>query len=296
MNHGTALLLDGMSLLFRAFYASAWTGSLRRTSNGIYTNAVYGFTRMMLQYAEMVQPSHLLVAWDVASRETLLRSQWYPDYKSNRMDPPQELVPQFSLVQEVTAAFGVPNLGVPGYEGDDVLGTLAERFAQAGQPVVIVSGDYDTLQLVSGQISVKIVKNGGKHEHYTPLRLRETRGITPDQVVDVKALQGDPSDCIPGCPGIGAKTAHKLIQEYGNLDQLFARLDTLPPRQRNKLTEHREQIYTSRRLATIFRDVPVELDMEQAVWAYERERVVAKFAELEFGKTALSWVGYASVG
>ncbi|UFJ42662.1 5'-3' exonuclease [Brevibacillus humidisoli] len=291
MNRDTFLLIDGMSLLFRAFYASSWTGSVRQTSTGLYTNAVYGFTRMMLQYADMVQPSHLAVAWDVASRESLVRSQWFPGYKANRVDPPAELLPQFDLVKELTAAFDVPNVGVPGYEGDDVLGTLGERFAQEGHSITIVSGDYDTLQLVSDRISVKILKNGGKHEHFTPFSLHEMRGITPEQVVDVKALQGDPSDCIPGCPGIGEKTAIKLIQEYGNLDVLYEQIDAVPPRWRSKLEEHRELIYTSRRLATIFRDAPVELDSAQAVWSYERERVLEKFAELEFGKTALSWVG-----
>ncbi|MBO8162910.1 MAG: 5'-3' exonuclease [Brevibacillus sp.] len=291
MHRDTFLLIDGMSLLFRAFYASVWTGSLRRTSAGVYTNAVYGFTKFMLQYANLVQPTHLVVAWDVGSRDTLLRSQWFSGYKANRIDPPLELIPQFDLVKEVTAAFDVPNVGCPGYEGDDILGTLSDRFARDGHQIVIVSGDYDTLQLVSEQVSVKILKNGGKHEHYTPSSMLEKRGIHPQQVVDVKALQGDPSDCIPGCPGIGEKTAVRLIREYGTLEELYRNLDTLTPHLRHKLTVHQEQVFTSRQLATILRDAPVELTSEQAVWAYDSERVREIFTELEFGQTALSWVG-----
>lgn len=173
MTGNKLLLIDGMSFLFRAFYASAWTGGYRQTSTGVYTNAVYGFTKMMLDYAELVRPTHLVVGWDVAARETLVRSQWFEGYKSNRVAPPDELVPQFHLVKELTEAFSVPNVGVPGYEGDDILGTLSNRFALEGHQVVIASGDYDSLQLVSDQVSVKILKNGGKHEHYTPQSLLE---------------------------------------------------------------------------------------------------------------------------
>ncbi len=287
----TCLLIDGMSFLFRAYYASAWGGGIRQTSTGLYTNAVYGFTKMMLDYADLVRPTHLIVAWDVAARETLLRTGWYQPYKSNRTDPPAELVPQFDLVKDVTDAFSVPNVGCPGYEGDDILGTLSTRFAADGHQVVIVSGDYDSLQLVDEQVSVKILKNGGKHEHYTPASLLELRGITPEQVVDVKALMGDPSDCIPGCPGVGEKTAVKLIREYASLDRLYERLHELTPKLRSKLQEHREQIYLSRKLATILRDAPVAVELKDAVWSYDRERVLAKCAELEFGRSLLSRVG-----
>jgi len=282
------LLIDGMSFLFRAFYASSWGGAIRQTSSGLYTNAVYGFTKMLLDYAEMVRPTHLIVGWDVAARETLVRSQWYDGYKSNRVDPPAELVPQFSLVKELTEAFDIPNVGHPGYEGDDILGTLSHRYAAEGHHVVIATGDYDSLQLVDERVSVKILKNGGKHEHYTPESLLATRGIMPQQVVDVKALQGDPSDCIPGCPGVGEKTALKLVQEHGSLDGLYANLDKCTAKLRAKLEEHKEQVYLSHRLATIIREVPVELEMEAAAWRYDRDRVTEKFNELEFGRSLLS--------
>lgn len=290
MTGNKLLLIDGMSFLFRAFYASAWTGGYRQTSTGVYTNAVYGFTKMMLDYAELVRPTHLVVGWDVAARETLVRSQWFEGYKSNRVAPPDELVPQFHLVKELTEAFSVPNVGVPGYEGDDILGTLSNRFALEGHQVVIASGDYDSLQLVSDQVSVKILKNGGKHEHYTPQSLLEWRGITPSQVVDVKALQGDASDCIPGCPGIGEKTAHKLIIEHGSLDGIYANLDNCTLKLRSKLAEHRELVYLSQRLATIFRDVPLELTLEETEWKFDATRVLDKFRELEFGKSLFTRV------
>ncbi|WP_139488111.1 5'-3' exonuclease [Brevibacillus dissolubilis] len=291
MTQSKLLLIDGMSFLFRAFYASSWSGAIRQTSTGVYTNAVYGFTKMMLDYADLVKPTHMIVAWDVAARETLIRTQWYDNYKSNRQEPPAELIPQFNLVKEVTEAFAVPNIGLSGYEGDDVLGTLSNRFAQDGHDVTVATGDYDSLQLVSEKVSVKILKNGGKHEHYTPASLLELRGITPAQVIDVKALQGDTSDCIPGCPGIGEKTAVKLITEHGCLDTLYENLGILTPKMRAKLEEHREQVYMSRKLATILLDVPVEVSLEEAAWSYEKERVLEKFMELEFGKALVSRVG-----
>jgi len=287
---GKVLLIDGMSFLFRAFYGSAWAGGYRQTSTGVYTNAVYGFTKMMLDYAELVRPTHLVVGWDVASRESLVRSQWYDGYKSNRQAPPDELIPQFDLVKEVTQAFSVPNLGCPGFEGDDILGTLSTRLALEGHQVVVATGDYDSLQLVSEQVSVKILKNGGKHEHYDPASLLALRGISSDQVADVKALMGDASDCIPGCPGIGEKTATKLITEHGNLDSLYTNLTSCTPKMRSKLEEHRDQVYLSQKLATIIRDVPVEFSLEDAAWEYDLGVVHSKFEELEFGRSLASRV------
>ena len=288
---GKVLLIDGMSFLFRAFYGSAWGGAYRQTTTGIYTNAVYGFTKMMLDYAELVRPTHLIVGWDVASRESLVRSQWFDGYKSNRTAPPDELIPQFDLVKELTAAFSVPNIGCPGYEGDDVLGTLSTRLSNEGHEIVIATGDYDSLQLVDEKVSVKILKNGGKHEHYNPASLLALRGISPEQVVDVKALMGDTSDCIPGCPGIGEKTATKLITEHGNLDNLYENLKNCTPKMRSKLEEHRDQVYLSQKLATIIRDVPVEFSMEEAAWTYDSSTVLGKFEELEFGRSLATRVG-----
>ncbi|MFJ9499639.1 5'-3' exonuclease [Brevibacillus centrosporus] len=288
---GKVLLIDGMSFLFRAFYASAWGGGYRQTSTGVYTNAVHGFTKMMLDYADLVKPTHLIVGWDVASRESLVRSQWYDGYKSNRQAPPEELIPQFDLVKEVTEAFSVPNLGCPGFEGDDVLGTLSTSLSADGHQVVIATGDYDSLQLVSDLVSVKILKNGGKHEHYNPASLLTMRGISPEQVVDVKALMGDASDCIPGCPGIGEKTATKLITEHGDLDRLYGNLDSCTAKMRSKLEDHRDQVYLSQKLATIIRDVPLEFSLEAAAWEFDRDMVRSKFEELEFGRSLATRVG-----
>lgn len=287
---GRILLIDGMSFLFRAFYASAWTGGYRQTSSGVYTNAVYGFTKMMLDYADLVRPTHLIVGWDVASRESLVRTQWYDGYKANRQAPPDELIPQFDLVKEVTDAFAVPNLGCPGYEGDDILGTISTQLAEEGYEIVIATGDYDGLQLVSERVSVKILKNGGKHEHYTPQSLLALRGISPEQVVDVKALMGDPSDCIPGCPGIGEKTATKLITEHGNLDNLYRNLAACTPKMRSKLEEHRELVYVSQKLATIIRDVPIQYSLDDAKWEFDPAVVKTKLEELEFGRSLLTRV------
>lgn len=285
------LCIDGMSFLFRAFYASSWGGSIRQTSNGLYTNAVSGFTKMMLDYVELTRPTHVVVAWDVAGKETLIRTQWFDGYKATRVEPPAELIPQFDLVKEVVSAFSVPNLGHSGYEGDDILGTVSSRLAEEGHSVVIVTGDYDSLQLVSDLVSVKILKNGGKHEHYTPESLFEWKGITADQVIDVKALQGDTSDCIPGCPGIGEKTAMKLIREFGNLEGLYENLDSLTAKTRDKLEKHKEQVFLSRKLATILRDAPISFSHEEAYWNYDTPTVLDKFQELEFSRSLITRVG-----
>lgn len=286
----TVLLIDGMSFLFRAFYATSWNGNLRQTSSGVYTNAVYGFTKMMLDYTDLIRPSHVAVAWDIASRETLLRTEWYDRYKSNRVEPPSELIPQFDLVKEVTSAFEVPNVGHPGFEGDDILGTLGKRFASEGHRVIIATGDYDCLQLVEDRLHVKILKNGGKHEHFCPTSLFEQRQITPEQVIDIKALQGDASDCIPGCPGVGEKTAHKWIREFGSLDGLYENLHQLTPKMQEKLIANRELVYLSKKLATIMCDAPVELSLDEAKWEYDKKRVQSVCEELEFGRPLLSRV------
>lgn len=285
------LCIDGMSFLFRAFYASSWGGSIRQTSSGLYTNAVLGFTKMMLDYVDLVRPTHVVVAWDVAGKESLIRTQWYDGYKANRVEAPAELIPQFDLVKEVVSAFSVPNLGLTGYEGDDILGTVSAKLANEGHRTVIATGDYDSLQLVNDLVSVKILKNGGKHEHYTPESLFELRGIAAEQVVDIKALQGDASDCIPGCPGIGEKTAYKLIREHGSLEGLYENLASLTPKTRAKLEEHREQIFLSRKLATILCDVPVTFTHEEANWEFDTHQVHTKFHELEFSRSLITRVG-----
>lgn len=285
------LLIDGMSFLFRAFYASSWGGTIKQTSTGLYTNAVSGFTKMMLDYVDLVRPTHVIVAWDVAGKETLVRTQWYEGYKATRVEAPVELVPQFDLVKEVVSAFSVPNLGVTGYEGDDILGTVSAKLSLDGHKVVIATGDYDSLQLVNDLVSVKILKNGGKHEHYTPESLLELRGISSNQVVDVKALQGDTSDCIPGCPGIGEKTAYKLIREHNTLDGLYENLHSLTAKTRSKLEDHKDQIYLSRKLATILCDAPVDFTHEEAAWNFDSSIVRDKFVELEFARTLISRVG-----
>ncbi|MGC5327883.1 5'-3' exonuclease [Brevibacillus sp. SYSU BS000544] len=278
------LLIDGMSFLFRAFYANSWGGTIKQTSTGLYTNAVSGFTKMMLDYVDLVRPTHVIVAWDVAGKETLVRTQWFDGYKATRVEAPVELIPQFDLVKEVVSAFSVPNLGVTGYEGDDILGTVSSKLAEDGHRVVIATGDYDSLQLVNDFVSVKILKNGGKHEHYTPESLLELRGISANQVVEVKALQGDASDCIPGCPGIGEKTAYKLIREHQSLEGLYENLDSLTAKTRSKLEEHKEQIFLSRKLATILCDAPVDFTHEDAYWNFDSSIVREKFHELEFAR------------
>jgi len=275
------LIVDGMALLFRAYFATSFTGYVRRTSAGVPVNGVHGFVRYFMDAVNRFKPTHVIACWDMGS--TTFRTEQFADYKGNRPAAPEDLIPQFDLVKEVVESFGVPNVGVPGYEADDCIGTLARTYSGAAE-VFILTGDHDMLQLVDDRITVVILKKGlGNYAVYTPQFLLEERNLTAAQIIDLKGLMGDTSDNYPGVKGIGEKTALKLVQDYGSIDGILDNLPNLSKSIRTKIEADLEMLHLSRDLATIRCDAPVSVDWQLCCWALEHARVAAKFEELEFG-------------
>lgn len=279
MNH-KLLLVDGMAILFRAYFATSFTGSIRRTSAGVPVNAVHGFVRYFMDAVTKFDPTHVLCCWDMGSRT--FRSEMYDGYKSNRPEAPEDLIPQFELVKEVVASFNVPNIGLEGYEADDCIGTLAAKFKHSAD-VYVVTGDHDLLQLVDDRVHIAIMKKGiGNYMVYTPQSLMEERQLTPAQIIDVKGLMGDTSDNYPGVKGIGEKTAHKLIQEHGSIEGLLSNLDAVSKSVRAKIEADLDMLHLSRKLAKINCNAPLEAELAECPWRYDRTSVLNKFEELEF--------------
>lgn len=273
------MLVDGMALLFRAYYATASSGYIRRTKAGVPTNAIYGFLRYMWDAIDKFQPTHVACCWDMGSKT--FRTEQFASYKGNRPEAPDDLVPQFSLVRDVTECLGIPNLGVVGYEADDCIGTLAKRYGDS-MNVMILSGDHDLLQLVNDSTSVIIMKKGhGNYMHYTPETLYAEKGLSPRQVIDVKGLMGDTSDNYPGVRGIGEKTAVKLIQEYESVEGILANLDSLTKGVRTKIEADLEMLHLSRALAEIHCEVPMECELDLCRLNVDHERALTKLEELE---------------
>ncbi|NPA31797.1 MAG: DNA polymerase I [Chloroflexi bacterium] len=286
-------LLDGHALAYRAYFAL--TGGredvARRwiTSSGEPTAAVYGFTSILLRLLEQEEPPYMAVAFDAGHS---FRDQIYPEYKATRDKMPSEMRPQMARIRQIVQAFGLPILELEGYEADDVLGSAAHKGVHEHDlNVKIITGDRDLLQLVSDRIIVTLPgRKLSDAEDFTPRRVMEVLGIRPEQVVDYKALVGDKSDNIPGVPGIGPKTAVKLLQKYGDLDNIYAHLDEIKPSIRKKLIEHRHLAYLSRELARIRTDLPIEVPLDAArVGQWDPDAVDALFRELEFRTLVRRW-------
>lgn len=251
-------IIDGSSLLYRAFYALPPTMT---SPDGVPTNAVYGFLRMLLSLYRELDPAYVAVTFD-KDRQTF-RTEMYDGYKATRKPAPAELVPQFDLILEVMHVMGVAVYSLSGYEGDDVLGTLSARYEKE-LPVAIVTGDRDALQLASDRTTVYLTQKGiSSMSEMTPKAVEEKYGITPSQVIDMKALMGDTADNIPGVPGIGEKTALKLLTQYKTLDNLYAHVDEIKGAQGKKLAAGKDMAYLSYKLAAIKRDVPMETTLEE---------------------------------
>ncbi len=272
------LLLDSNSLIYRAFHALPPLTS----QSGELTNATYGFTMMLLRAIGDLNPTHIVAAFDTP--KPTFRHQRFEAYKGTRAATPDGLGHQFARVMEVLEALHVPIVRVEGLEADDILGTLADRAAAAGMEVVIVTGDTDALQLVGPRTKVLATRRGVTDTVlYDEAAVRERYGLVPQQLVDLRALRGDVTDNIPGVPGIGDKTATKLLEQYHDVEQLIANLDSLPAKQRSQLEPHVEQMRTARELAQIMRDAPIEFDLAtSAMTAPDRDQVLNLFHELGF--------------
>ncbi|AND41160.1 MULTISPECIES: 5'-3' exonuclease [Cytobacillus] len=274
------LLVDGMALLFRAYFATAMSGQFMINSKGIPTNGVYGFVKHFLTAVSSFSPTHVAVCWDMGSKT--FRTEMFDAYKANRPEAPIELVPQFDLVKEVVEAFDVPNIGLEGYEADDCIGTIARKASQEAE-VLILTGDQDILQLLDDNISVILLQKGyGNYLVHTTETFYEEKGITPKQMIDLKAFMGDTSDNYPGVKGIGEKTALKLLQQFEHIEGVLENLEQLTKGQRAKIEQDLEMLHLSRQLAEIKCDVPVECPLDLAQFTMNREKVIEKFTEIEF--------------
>ncbi|MBP3949737.1 DNA polymerase I [Bacillus suaedae] len=280
VNLNKLVLIDGNSIAYRAFFALP----LLNNQKGVYTNAVYGFSTMLFKIIEEEKPTHMLVAFDAG--KTTFRHKTYSEYKGGRQKTPPELSEQFPLVRELLDAFNISRYEAENYEADDIIGTLAK---QAGEKedweVKIYSGDKDLLQLISDKVTVILTKKGITNvEAYDIAHLDEVYGITPKQIIDMKGLMGDSSDNIPGVPGIGEKTALKLLKEFGTVEEVLSSIDQISGKKmKERLEENREQALMSKELATIFVDVPLEESFDQYTFGdYETNKVVGLLKELEF--------------
>ncbi len=274
------LLIDGHALLYRAYHATSDT--TMTTSRGEPTNAIFGFAGVLLKVLQTEAPTHAAVAFDLPI--PTFRHEHYAEYKAHRPPMAESLVVQAERVREMVRVFGFPIYEVPGFEADDVLGTLACQAAAQGVETVILSGDLDTLQLIGPHVRVLTPGRGPTTTSLYDADAVEARyGLTPNHLPDYKALVGDTSDNIPGVPGIGAKTASKLLTQFSTVEELFAHADELPERTRKLLEGRNTQAIASKYLATIVTDVPVELDLSRGeLWHYDRDDAFRLFTELEF--------------
>jgi DNA polymerase-1 len=279
----TLLLLDGHSLAYRAFFALPVENFA--TTTGQPTNAVYGFTAMLINVLRDEKPSRVAVAFDRS--EPTFRHEQYVEYKAGRTKAPDEFRSQVSLIFEVLDALGIRHLSVPGYEADDIIATLATQAEAEGCHVLIVTGDRDTFQLISDKTTVLYNSRGvSDMKRYDPASLREKYGLTPAQYPDFAALRGDPSDNLPSIPGVGEKTATKWIVEYGSLENLVNRVDEVKGKAGDALREHLGNVLRNRQLTTLMRDLPAESigaapgDLAPAPW--NRETIHQLFDTLQF--------------
>ncbi len=286
------ILLDANSLIYRAFYALP----LLKNSRGQYTNAVYGFMNMLFNLLEKEDPAYLVAAFDLPT--PTFRHKVYPDYKGHRKKTPDELGEQIPLIKEILAAMRIRVIEQAGFEADDIIGTCCRQATVAGIDSLIVTGDTDALQLVSDKVKVALTRKGITNvDTFDPAAVKEKYGLSPEQIIDFKALQGDSSDNIPGVPGIGKKTATKLLQKFITLDEVLENTAALPGKKvPENLRVYREQALMSRELATICCQVPLHLDLPDCKRKpYDTSRLKEIFTDLEFkrllGKISLLEVG-----
>ena len=269
MKKNRLILVDGSGYIFRAFYALP---PMTR-ADGTPVNAVFGFTSMLLKLSQDMEGENILVVFDAA--RTTFRNKIYKDYKANRSDPPEELVPQFSLIRDATEAIGLKSLEVAEYEADDIIATYVKFAVKQKIETVIISSDKDLMQLIQGGVSL-----------YDPMKnipigadgVIEKFGVTPDKVIDVQALAGDTSDNVPGIPGIGIKTAAQLINEYGNLENLLENAQQIKQnKRRESLINHSELAKISKQLVSLFSDVPLPYSINDLKWTPRNDEKLLKF-------------------
>lgn len=276
----TLMLLDGNSLAYRAFYALPAENF--KTKNGLTTNAVYGFTAMLINLLRDESPSHIAAAFDV-SRQTF-RVDKYPEYKAGRSATPDEFRGQIDITKEVLNALGITVLAEPGYEADDLIATLATQGEQSGYRVLVVTGDRDALQLVSPDVTVLYPRKGvSELTRFTPDAVVEKYGLTPAQYPDFAALRGDPSDNLPGIPGVGEKTATKWIAEFGSLQALVDNVEAVKGKVGDALRDNLSSVVLNRDLTELVKDVPLAQTPDTLrMQPWDRDHIHRLFDDLEF--------------
>lgn len=274
------ILVDGNNLLFRSFYATAYKGVIMRNSKGFPTNALYGFINMMHKTIEEEKPEYILVAFD---RGKTFRHDKYEEYKAGRAAMPEDLGLQFPKAKEVLDAMGIKHFDINNYEADDIIGTLARIVDEEDQFIAtIVSSDKDLLQLISDEVTVKLLKTSG-YIMMDKNEFKATYKTDPIRMIDLKALMGDASDNIPGVKGIGEKTAITLIEKYGSLDGVYEHLDEISPKLREKLMNDKDNAYMSYDIATIYKKVPLDFTLEDCKYkGFDSTKFKSILEELEF--------------
>lgn len=274
------ILVDGNNFMFRSFYATAYTGNLMRNSKGFYTNALYGFVNMINKIIEEENPEYMAVAFDVGKN---FRKDLYDDYKGGRKETPDELKMQMPYARKILDAMGIKYIEAPNYEADDIIGTLSKKALDDPEfDALIVSSDKDLLQLINEQVEVKLLKTKD-YIRYNVNSFKNDYGFDPIRIIDLKALMGDASDNIPGVKGCGEKTAIKLIQEYDTIENLYDNIDNIKGKLQEKLILGKESAFFSKKIATIYLDVPINCTFDDMKYSGGNMEELNKiFEELEF--------------
>ena len=273
------ILVDGNNLLFRSYYATAYKGSMLRNSKGFPTNALFGFINMLSKIINEENPSYMMIAFD---KGKTFRHEKYEGYKDGRKDTPEELKLQFPVAKEIASAMGIPCFEIDNYEADDIIGTFAKEVDRREDFIsTIISSDKDLLQLISDDNEVKLLKMNDfiRMDKKTFI---ETYGFTPEKMIDLKGIMGDASDNIPGVKGIGEKGAINLIQKYGTVENIYDHIDEITGKVKEKLLNDKENAFFSKELATIYKDVPIDKDLDKIKYNGVTPRLVPLLKEYEF--------------
>ncbi|HSH19691.1 MAG TPA: 5'-3' exonuclease H3TH domain-containing protein, partial [Draconibacterium sp.] len=280
-NQQKLFLLDAYALIYRSYFA--FIRNPRYNSKGVNTSAMLGVTNTIVQVLEKENPKFIGVVFDVSA--PTFRHEMFPEYKAHRDEMPEDLRKSIPYIRKIIEAFNIPIIEKSGFEADDVIGTLAKEAEKRGFTTYMMTPDKDYAQLVSDHIYMfKPGKGGDDAEVWGLKEVQENFGIkTADQVIDILGLMGDSADNIPGCPGIGPKTAEKLIAEFGSIDGIYQNIDKLKGKQKENLIEFEEQVRLSRKLATIIVDVPIEFNTKNLTRdEINKEALIAVFEDLEF--------------
>ena len=285
------VLIDGNSIMNRAFYG-IMSSKMLTTSDGTYTNAVYGFLAILFKLEEDLNPDYIGVAFDLKGPTE--RHKMYEEYKANRHGMPDELAMQMPIIKDILRAMNIQIIEKQGYEGDDILGTFSKEAEEKGMDVTILSGDRDTFQLASDKVTIRIPRTKmGKteNEDYDRERIIEEYGLEPEQLIDVKGLMGDSSDNIPGIPGVGEKTALNLIRNYQTIEKLYNEVENNPNlldikgKLKEKIIDNKELAILSRKLGEINRNVPLEENIDNLkVKEWNKKEVYQLFKYLKFNR------------